>query len=191
MTITWNSADKGSGLTLSGGDLTVEMTSGDGSSYGVRTAALTGDKLYFEFTFTDVSAYDGDTGIGVASMSGTRDTWAGNGDTSCLRTDGQMGVDYSIVGSLSALANGDVVCIGVDVAGETIKWRINNGAASSAYSYAGMAGSTVGLFFAANKVGARGVLNAGATAFAYTPFSGYVGPDAVTAIPRAWGAILG
>lgn len=180
MAVVWNSADKGTGLTLTGGDLTVEKTASDGSSHGVRTATLTGGKLYFEFTFTNVGAYDGDGGVGVAAMTGTRDTWAGNGDTACLRTDGQIGIDFSVVGSLSALSNGDVVRIGVDVPNETIKFAINGGSESSAYSYAGMAGTTVGLFFTANKTGAKGTLNAGATSFSYSPFSGYTGPDAVS-----------
>lgn len=177
---TWNSADKGTGLTLSNGSLTatssaVAAEAGD----GVRsTISKTTGKWYWEVTV----GVDANVSIGVANASANLDTGGANyigfdnNGLGILGSNGNIAKNGATVGTISALATSDIISIAYDADSGTVAFRKNNGTAVT------LSGGNVptGALFAAvgGQYGVAGATtstttNFGATAQTYAPPSGY------------------
>lgn len=185
MTTTWDPSYKTGSVTLSGGNL-VATASAAGHGAGSNTV-VTG-KGYIEFL---CEAGRQAVGLIVKDLAGhPADTSA----SISIYTDGTTGyfglydADAGI-GSVS-FAPGDRVCLAYDVAAELAWFRVNNGNwnnSGSANPAAGVGGLDVGrdmtaantvLWLYSDQSGAKATINAGASAFTYTPPSGFAGPDA-------------
>lgn len=122
MSTTWNSADKSSGITLSGGDLAA-TTTGTGV-LNVRATPVLSGKSYFEVKFT--TAVGGAPAmVGVASSS---EAIGSLPDQSFgYNASGGIYFGVSVVDTDTALAQGDVWCFAVDAPNGRMWARRNNG----------------------------------------------------------------
>ena len=181
-TAVWNSADKSATITLSNGDLTAQATAYGFT--GVRaTLAKTAGKFYCEFSANAMD--DNDSGIGVvlasASLGG-------------LRKGGAGPIVYTTViynnfgGPGSVLTNivGNTLCMAVDLDARKAWFRTNNGnwngspsddpatgAGGIDYSSYISAGASMMPGMAASTPTMATTGNFGASAYSYTPPSGY------------------
>lgn len=188
---TWNPADKGAGITLSGGDLTAVTDAS--SDDGVRsTVSKSAGKWYWEITCSA-----GGNGVaGVANASASNTAYFGGTDDSLalIGNTGNILKNGSIVGTSAAFGPGDIVSIAYDADAGTVEFRVNN--ASSATISGGNV-PTGALFAAAG--GSGGVVsttldaNFGATSFTYSPPSGHTGLTDLTdfSVTGSGGALVG
>lgn len=185
MATTWNPSDKGSAITLSNGNLTAAWSS---SANSVRcTASASGtDKRYWEIT---VDTTNNELAIGVANA--TFDvTSAGNplgiNVNSTAWYDLNTGnVNYNGVsqGSLGTAANNDIISLAYDAGAGTLVFKRNNGTGvtvTSTHLPTGALFPAVGGTGNASSV--QVTANFGATAFTYTPPTGYSGFDTASLI---------
>lgn len=161
---TWNPADKGSGVTLSGGNLTAACT---GFNTMVRgTIGKSSGKWYWEVT---VVAADGfGPVVGIATAAASVNNFLGS-DASGFGYYGGTGNKYT-AGSPNAygatLANGDVVGIALDLDAGTLTFYKNH--VSQGVAFTGL----VGTFYPAVSGAQQGVsvqqvtANFGATSLA-------------------------
>jgi hypothetical protein len=182
---TWNPSDLTS-VSLTGGNLTVTSSASDG---GVRgTISQTTGKYYFEGTYTTVAA---SSTFGVASAV------MGLTQANCLHAAGIQTLGGGIVAGNNSLNSGIgtitagmVICVAIDLGNNTFWIRENNGnwngsgTANPATNTGGYSlntgssipsGTAVYPFFSSNTPGTALVANFGASSFAYTPPSGFVG----------------
>jgi len=178
----WNSADKSASITLTNGDLTAD--SGAYGFTGVRAnLSKTAGKFYCEFSANAMD--DNDSGIGVvlasASLGG-------------LRKGGAGPIVYTTViysnfgGPGSVLTNivGNTLCMAVDLDARKAWFRTNNGnwngspsddpatgAGGIDYSSYISAGAAMMPGMAASTPNIGTTANFGASAYSYTPPSGY------------------
>ena len=165
---TWNSADKAGGITLSGGDLGATNVSGGlvRSTYGKSSG-----KWYWEVTYAPISA----GAIGIATSSANLASYPGSDLYGWSYT--YTGDIYSnalvLDSSPATYTAGAIIGIALDAAAGTVQWY-KNGVLQTTTT------SLTGTFFAA--VGAGGAVggatptftaNFGASAFTYSPPSGY------------------
>ena len=120
---TWNPSDKGSLLTLSGGNLTAAANIASASG-GVRTVhSLTGVKLYFEITLTSLGG--GNVFPGVATAAASVSSSPGGVGTSVV-TSSTGNIVVNNVGSgtsLGAFSAGQIACVAIDLVGNLIWFR--------------------------------------------------------------------
>lgn len=164
-TTTWNPSDKNANVALSNGDLTVSRSSGTGDA-GVRSVASTSTaKVYWETTVdAQVSGGGNCSPTGIANSSWAL-TWIGNA--------GSTGANGPTAGQVWSQA--------LDATARKFWTRVDGGAwAPSGDPAAGTGGQDVsaitGAIFAANWVKATGDIfttNFGASAYSYTPPSGF------------------
>lgn len=166
----WNPSDKSSNVTLSNSNLTATVNT---ASNGVRsTSSKASGKWYAECSIASTTG--GTFGIANSAQSltalsaGTANyAYAFNGSS----TSGVINTSNTQAGaSGSAAAAGDILAVAIDVTGGTIQWYKNNTALGS--SVATPASGPLFLVGTGNT-GAVMTLNVGATAFTYTPPSGY------------------
>ena len=179
--ITWNPSDKSSKLTLSNNNLT--MTSINGSASIRSTKSKSTGKLYFEIKCDSGDYFDS---CGVMGSGDSLDATVGQSTTG-------WGCDGSYKGynsggtatDASAFAIGDVVGVAVDFTSGKIWWAINNTWIDSGNPATGanpMFTGLSGALFAANSSVYGSIVstvNFGASAFNYTPPSGFSAYDIV------------
>lgn len=175
MAVTWNPSDKASEISLSAGNLTATKNGSDGDAIVRSTAALTGED-YIEFTLGAPIGNDSLFAVGLTTAAADLHDWPGGAAGVAAFDDNGIWKSFSSVASFSGTAApGAVICMERSTAGGYVRFRVNGGAWSSNVSTSGLGTLYVVayLWHAAADV----TLNAGATAFAYTPSSGFAGPD--------------
>lgn len=161
---TWNPADKGVNITLSGGNLTLQNVV-DGIARS--TIGKTSGKWYWEIT---PSATGLDTGVASSSASLTQylgvdaNGWSFYGDAGGSKVNNNVFTAYG-----APTTGGDVIGVLLDMTAGTIAFRKNGADLGVAFS-----GLTGAIFAAAGSSGGPNqTANFGATAFAYPVPSGY------------------
>lgn len=169
---TWNPSDKGTGITLSNGNLTAAAnTTG---WHGVRsTISKTSGKWYWEITVNATAEHMN----GIANSSVTLDRVSGNfadetsGNVYLYWTDGNKTSGGSSAPAYgAAYASGDVIGVAMDMDGGTITFYKNNSSQGQAFS--GITGTRYA-FFGSGSSSASVTANFGASAFAYAVPSGF------------------
>lgn len=169
---TWNPSDKGTGITLSGNDLTAAAnTTG---WHGVRsTVSKTSGKWYWEITVNATAEHMN----GIANSSVTLDRGSGNyadetsGNVYLYWTDGTKTSGGSSAPAYGATyASGDVIGVAMDMDGGTITFYKNNSSQGQAFS--GITGTRYA-FFGSGSSSTSVTANFGASAFTYAVPSGY------------------
>jgi hypothetical protein len=176
---TWNSADKGSNVALSGGDLVA--TTSSTSNHAVRsTISKTTGKWYWEVTIGSGTV----NRIGVANATFSVSAGSGSPNSSLGLATHSLAVDRAgsvwvpngggtTIGSIGAMTEGDVVCIALDMDNGTVAFRKNAG------TFLTVSGANVptGAIFAAvgQYDGSDDVMTAnfGASPFAFTVPTGF------------------
>lgn len=202
----WNPSDKTAAGTLS----TFNLTFTTGSNSGVRTVARqSAFKYYWEYTLASVSGLQ--VLVGVANASATLSSIGGTptNASGMYCNSGALYINGTTAPgnpNLGAPANGDVLCVALDMDNSLVWYRRNagnwnaSGTANPATATGGISVSAIistGLYgVAASSIGVSGaviVANFGNTPFLQTvpsgfvsglPPTGYVPPT--TAMARAW-----
>lgn len=161
---TWNPADKGAQVTLSGGDLMATRNAGAGM---VRaTQGKSSGKWYWEITYT--TAGNQNNGVANASASLTNyltsdangwGFWADDGNNNCAA-------------GLGAFADGVVVGFALDMDAGTLTIYKNNALQGGGPMCTGITGTIYPAWSCENNA-VTGTANFGATTMAYTAPGGY------------------
>lgn len=184
---TWNSADKSGNIVLSGSDLIAASNSG--SNGGVRsTIGRSSGKLYAEFT-VGASLAGSNSGVGIVTSGQALTNIApSNGTNGFLISPfggGSLYFNGSGAGfSIGGFAASDVIRMAIDFTGSKAWAARNNGSwngtiADPATGTNGVniaavfPGSAAYCFLCSNNSGDGVTANFGASAFTYTPPSGY------------------
>lgn len=178
----WNPLDKGSTVTLSNGNLTINYTSGADASVRAIESKSTG-KWYWEYTAT-TNALNTAPGIGNASASinayfyNSANGWTYYANGNKYTSNG--GVAYG-----SAYTDGDIIGTALDMSSGKVWWSKNgvwqasgDPVAGTNAAYTGLTGSIfpmAAVNVQGSTVAAASTTNFGATAFTYTPPTGYSG----------------
>lgn len=175
---TWNASDKTANISLSGGDLIA--TAGTTESYhGIRATRFrnTG-KHHFEITATTVSHPN--NGLGIASTSMPYGTSYLGKDNFGIGywADGVVYRNSTGVASLATFTSGDIIAVEVDFDGSLIYFQKSGGSRSSGIDISALGSGPFAPALSMVTSGNNATLNAGATAFAVSPTSGFT----------AWGA---
>lgn len=195
MATTWNSADKGAQVTLSGGDLGVSIASAQVD--GVRaTVSKTSAKWYFEFTVPTVSAGNNDS-VGVADSSWlvTSDRLGSTTHSISYRSADGVVLQNSIArGTYGIGANGDVIGIAFEP-GVSFKVYRNNVLIHTETVNIPVGGTWYPATSGTGGGTARtDTANFGATTLTYAPPAGYTALDTNLVsytIPVSGGVIVG
>lgn len=170
----WNSADKATGITLSGGDLIATLASGSGSR-GVRSVgSKSTGKWHFEITATSGGGANPDFAVGIANATKDLTQGPGTGANAIIATEsGAVVTNGSSVGSCGQYINGSVLAVEIDADAKTIQFYSSaNPGWSAAFDYSGVTGD-VFVYFAGDTTGYAATLNTGGGAFSISPSSGY------------------
>lgn len=144
---TWNPSDKSSGVTLSGGNLTVST----GTNYaGVRAVGgLTSGKYYFEITCTTWNGNQCQVGLANAGASLGSVSNPGTGIVGVISADGSIYINGNPVGAgigIGTNANGAIIGIAVDLNGGLAWFRAapsGNWNGNAAYAPGGSGGVNI------------------------------------------------
>lgn len=182
MATTWNPSDKGSGVTLSGGNLAASIAATNTS--GARaTASEASGKWYFEVLITSGSGAGFNMGVGV--MNATAGVAAGStffgGDANGLSyrgSDGAVKFNATTFATGATFGSGDTIGVAFDATGRTVSFYKNNvlqstvtsGSVPTGALFPAVGGQNAGTISA-------GTANFGASTFAFTPPAGYNGID--------------
>lgn len=180
--VTLDPANKGSAITLSGGNLTATNNAGTDASVKSTVSHASG-KLYAEVTI--VAEARGLMGAGNASATLTN--FVGSDANGIgLFDDGTIFLNGGNVGFAHTFAAGDIVDVALDVGNNLIWFRPNgsgntlwnnNAANNPATATGGASVSTItGPFFFMDSpcnVSTTHTVNFGATAYAHTPPAGF------------------
>ncbi len=181
--VTLNPSDKGSGITLSGGNL---VANGAATNNVRATASLATGKAYFEVTINS-GAGGNALGVGIANASMPLTTGLGldssNNSLSWYDTDAVYFNDSSI-GSAEIMSNGNTIGLAIDFGAQKF-WGCNISTAPTNWngSSGNVPGSSGGLSFGASSgpwfpaLGFRNTgqmtVNFGASSFAGSVPSGF------------------
>lgn len=189
---TWNPSDKDASFTLSNNNLTITGGGAGGSSFVSARATpflRPAEKYYVEFVLLGNPGGLGvgflDTGVSLASFAGSNTSglsaFTGN------RSWSYGGGGVAICMPSTPVVN-DVLCLALDGVNQVAYCRINggnwnnSGTANPATNTGGF--SCPGLFalkyaicFVSNNVTASATLNAGSSAFSFTPPLGFHSPN--------------
>jgi hypothetical protein len=167
---TWDPANVGSNIALSGGNL-IATSRGVGAAGAVRsTIGHTTGKYYFEITITTgitssrVGTEQATESLTVNVGSGAG-AWAyqeSNGDQIHSGTSSTYGATYT---------TGDIIGVALDLDTPALTFYKNNTSQGSIPGFT--VGATTFAAVGASSVGAVFTANFGATAFTYTPPAGY------------------
>jgi hypothetical protein len=172
---TWNPSDKDSGCTLSNGNLTASQAASNPG--GVRSiAGKTTGKWYWEVTWDNAST--GTTmRVGIASDTHTIGTPPGaTAGSYIVAADGSLIQGNTVSGNIGAITKGSIIQVGFDADGKTVTFAVNGGTQTTkAFGGGGWTGTILSALVGdPNTTGTKqDTANFGATAFTYTPFSGY------------------
>lgn len=170
---TWNPADKGSGVDLSGGNLVA--ASGYYTSSVRSVDGVSAGKWYWEVTITGGANYVM-AGIGTSSAPvehGWMSVYPGvdaNG-WSYYGFDGTKFHDGAASPCGPALVNGDVLGFALDMTAGTLTIYVNG--VSYGVAYSGIAGTIYAMMGSGASASCTVTANFGASAFAYTPPVGF------------------
>lgn len=178
---TWDPANKAAGITLSGGNLTASQASGGWTSVkGLTSFGKTTGKWYFEVLI--VSSTSSNVIVGVGNASATLANFCGS-DVNGWGYYGNTGAYYTGGGAFplgNSYTTGDRVMVAFDAAlgrmwfGKNGTWQNSgNPAGNTNTSFTGLSGTLVPMF-SPNSAGSC-TANFGATAFTYSPPSGFTG----------------
>jgi len=168
---TWNPLDKGSGITLSNGNLTATCPNTT-IQFARSTIGLTTGKWYWEIVATTADLTAPMPGIVTASTLTASQYPGQTTDSIGWYPNGNVYVNNSITYTRSSYVSGDVLGFALDKTGQTLSLYKNGVSAGASipvvgtthYAAFGQAGASVGVV---------GVANFGATALTYTPPAGY------------------
>lgn len=163
---TWNSADKGAGVTLSGGDLTATIASGGNA---VRsTISKASGKWYWELNQVDAS----DSMNGVGNASAVLNNPPGQ-DTNGWGYffNGQQYNNAILTAYGSSFTNGDVIGVALDADAGTVTFYKNN-VAQPTITLTGVS-SPYFAMWGGGGASCSVTANFGATALTYTPPGGF------------------
>lgn len=170
-TVTWNPDDKGTGVTLSNGNLT---WSGAGINSGVRTnLSKSSGKWYWELTIEIVNYI----ALGIANSNASL-AWIYNGAYgNTARLYNLTGVKYP--GSLAygaAFTTGDKIGVALDIDNGTITFYKNGVSQGVAFTDISLLGTSIYPYVVNHSTSTtpRCTANFGATAFAYPIPDGYL-----------------
>lgn len=178
---TWNASDKNAFVGLSGGDL-IATCNASGMHIGVRATLPLSGKRYWEITITTKGG-SGVVYLGVADTSMPLDIRVGFDTHSHGYASGSGGKVYNAVDDTygASYTQSDVISIAYDADTGKIWWAKNgtwaasgDPAAGTNAAFTGIAGTqypVVSLYYSGTAVTA----NFGASAFAYSPPSGFIG----------------
>ena len=167
---TWNPADKGSFVTLSGGNLTATMAN-TGRSIVRSTLGKSSGKWYWEVKKTDAST---SLNVGIATSTAGLNTFLG-ADAQAWGYEGLSGANAIYNNGSAALTaatyvQNDVIGIALDMNANTCAFYKNNVLQNTASIAAGTWFAAVG---DGNANGEVGVANFGASALTFSPPSGF------------------
>jgi hypothetical protein len=187
-TTTWNPADKGANIALSGGNL-IASNSTTGSDSNVRTiASQSSGKWYVEITASASGTLNGNFGLGVANSTAGLTTFPGGNVNSTAFFIAGSGWFYNsaATGTSSTFTNSDIVSIALDLTNTKVWMRVNGGTWQGSASGGDPALNTSGqplqvasgpYFFIADTRPTAGTVswtaNFGATSFTYAVPSGF------------------
>jgi hypothetical protein len=165
---TWNPSDKGSAVTLSGGDLT--YSSGTWVNGGVRsTIGKASGKWYWENVVN--SGANAQTGIGLVTVPLTENP-GGFVDAYQYQQDGQKETNATQSAYGSSYTTGDTIGIALDMDAGTITFYKNN--VSQGVAFSGLSGTFYAMEANQGSVDTVNMTaNFGATAQTYAPPSGF------------------
>ncbi|MCF7843740.1 beta-propeller fold lactonase family protein, partial [Candidatus Gracilibacteria bacterium] len=167
---TWNPADKGSGVTLSNGNLTWTSPANYLNASARATIGKSSGKWYWEFRAdSGTSRYHM---IGIADAIADINTGLGGTDPTAWTYYAQEGRTFHVGRDLywDTWTNGDIIGIAMDMDADIVYWYKNNVLQGS---YTGITGTMYPLVENAWTQSSVGTANFGATAFVYPVPSGY------------------
>lgn len=188
MALTWNPSDKSSSISLSNGNLTATAAF-TGQDCARVTAAFGSGKFYVEFGSFNNGGTAGGIGVGVMNATANINNYLGSDANSIGYYGDGSYAGTGTSGSGGAYSSG-TVGMAIDTVAKTVWWTrdgstwvpgtgANPATATGGYSIAGLGSS----FFAACRLYASPAamtLNAGTTATAFTPPSGFSTVDSPT-----------
>lgn len=165
---TWNPADKGAGITLSGGNL-VATTSTTAASVRATIGKSSG-KWYWEYTVTNTTTLQIGSGVGTASASlagtpGVVDNLAWG----YVALDGKVYNNGTTAATYVTYTNPDVIGVALDMDSGTLQFYKNNTLQGTAAT--GLTGTYYPMVGGNNTSGITA--NFGASAMTYTAPSGF------------------
>ena len=170
---TWDPANKASNVTLSGGNLTAALASG-GTGMVRATIGKSSGKWYWENTIgiNNLGQVVGicnssQTFTGVYPGGSSANGWSYR-DFDGKKFNGGGGFAYG-----STWNTGDVMGVALDMDAGTLIFYKNN--VSQGTAYTGLTGTIYAAWGGSVGTNSAATTNFGATAFAYTPPSGYAG----------------
>jgi len=166
---TWDSGYKDSNITLSSGNLTASASTAVGNKMVRSTISKSSGKWYWEITCTTVNTMS--LGL-VTSSAATNSTIGGNTTGIAYRSTGDIIYNGGVVSAVPATySNGDVIGFAYDATGGTFEVFKNN-VSQGSYTASPTAPLYAG-FSSATSVSGVITANFGASAFVYSPPSGY------------------
>ena len=160
---TWNPLDEGSNIALYGGNLEVSVSSGWS---GVRgTISKSTGKWYFE-VYCNYASTGGDVMIGISTSFANLNTW---GSTTSSWTYYSMGDIYGYGSYGATYVTGDTIGVAIDFDADTITFYKNNTSQGTVSITASQVWFPSVFVYPPADITA----NFGATAFTYSPPSGY------------------
>ncbi len=175
---TWSPSQKTTDMSVTGSDLVAQVITGAQYNHVRGSDGKTSGKLYWEITLGSGSASVEALGVVNESFPVTDGlTYAGK-TTNCLvqYRNGNIVKNDVPVGTGSGWGTaGDVLCFALDIGGNKMEWKRNNGAWATVTSQ--LPSGTLYPYFGTAGGGATAsmTVNFGATAFVYTPPVGYSG----------------
>jgi SPRY domain len=185
--VTWNPADKGADIVLSGGNLSVTGSGGVTNAVRATLARSTG-KFFFEFTLTNPGSSSGAAVIGfanaaasIAAQIGTSDASAGLVSEGAVAFGATGSASFTIANAISQTwVAGDVVQVAIDLTAGKI-WFGRNGTYLTGSPSAGTLPAVTfasGLvlfpaFASSSTTLGTGTANFGATPFSSIPPAGF------------------
>jgi len=177
---TWNPSDKSSSINLSNGNLTLS-TSSTAASYVRANIGKSTGKYYFELSMTTVqSTNNPDIVVGVGSSSEPLTypfpgSGSGVGFTNLINGQGQGRVYHNggYVNASPYYLSGGLVGVAVDLNAGIVAYYVNNSLAYTSPSSTLTSGVTYYPMIGSQNNPQQVTANFGASAFSYTPPSGY------------------
>ena len=185
MTTTWNAADSGGDIALTGGDLTAASS----ATYGAVRATTTkaSGKWYYEVTVGSPFGYIGDIGVGWDDGTGAVSGWP-----DCIVGYTIAGWGFGVVGQKwhgpdtaslsSSVYKGMVIQVALDLDAGKIWWGGDgvwfgggDPASGSGADFTGVSGTLAPMVTLYNPISVTA--NFGATAFAYAMPAGFLSFD--------------
>lgn len=163
----WNPLDAGPDWSFTGGGLVATKTASAWEIVRATNGKASG-KWYWEITLGTVSSTR--VGIATSSASLTLRLGADVGGYAYLQT-GDKSNNASIVAYGLAFASSDVIGVALDMTGGTVTFLWNN--ASQGVAYTGLSGTLYPALSIFDS-GFSATANFGATAFNYTPPTGFI-----------------